>query len=463
MDPDSWLAIVLIPPSLLLLALDSAVDTALTNISRLRLHQLLERGVPRAEALADLMGNPQRLPLVLLVVNMLATLVLGGMTTTLVLHYWPDWPAVPLLIGLALLVLISAVLVPRSLARRNPERAALTLYPYTRGLLQGASGLADALDALAAALARLIGGGAARPGPFVTEEEMRTLVNVSESDGVIEPAEEKMITSVFAFGDKSVREVMVPRPDIHAAPADASVSDVVDVVLKYGHTRIPIYRETIDDIAGTVNAKDLLRAMHAGRPDAPLSELIRPPYYAPETQKVDDLLRAMQESRIQLAIVVDEYGGTAGLVTVEDLIEEIVGEIHDEYDVETPLVEPVADHLWRCDARLPLDDLNELLHTTWEGEDVDTLGGFVFSRLGRIPGVGDTITVDDVTIAVLSTQGRRLKKLLVRRGQPAAPEAETPPPLPPAIEPAPPEPADEPGTRQTETRSASTEDRGGNE
>jgi CBS domain containing-hemolysin-like protein len=436
LDPDSWLALIPISLCLIFLALNSAADTALTNISRLRLHQLLDREVPRAAALAQLIENPRRLPTILLLVNVVATLTLGGLATWLVTRYSHDWVAIPVLAGVTLIVLVIGVLVPRALSRRAPERAALALFPYVGILQRVLSPLTRLLDVLAAPVARLLGGSEALPGPFVTEEEMRMLVNVGEEEGVIPEEEERMITSVFAFGDKLVREVMVPRLDIVAAEEQQPLSAVTDLVLENGNTRIPVYRETIDHVIGVVNAKDLLRAFRQNQPDVPLRAILRPPYFVPETKKVDELLRELQKERVQLAIVVDEYGGTAGLVTLEDLIEEIVGEIQDEYDTESPLIEALSDHEWRCDARLPLDDANELFHTNWEAEDVDTLGGFVYSRLGHIPTVGDTVTVDNIVITVLSTEGRRLKQLLVREGigsssvLPAEEETPTPPPVP---------------------------------
>jgi len=244
------------------------------------------------------------------------------------------------------------------------------------------------------------------------------------------------MSAINKRNDKLVREVMIPRPDIIAAEEAQSISAVVDLVLEHGFTRIPVYRESMDHIVGIANAKDLLRALHQGQAEVPLRALCRPPYFIPETKKVDDLLREFQQQRSQIAMVVDEYGGTAGLVSLEDLIEEIVGEIHDEYDVEMPLVEQVGDHDWRLDARVSLDDVNELLHTRWEGEDVETLGGFVLDRLGRIPGIGDQMTVDNTVITVLSKQGRRLKQLRVcQGGDPATP---VPPDATGTVDPAPP-------------------------
>jgi putative hemolysin len=227
-----------------------------------------------------------------------------------------------------------------------------------------------------------------------------------------------MIQQIFEFSDTVAREVMVPRTDIIAAADTESLPVVVDRILDCGHTRLPVYHESMDNIVGIVNAKDLLSALRHGQTDHPLIEFARPAHFIPETKKVDDLLRDLQRHRLPMAIVVDEYGGTAGLLTVEDLVEEIVGEIQDEYDKEPTLLEAVGPNEWKCDARLPLDDLNDLLGTTLQGVDVETVGGLVQERLGRIPNVGDYIVEQDLLITVLATEGLRVKVVGVRRGPP---------------------------------------------
>src|ERR671934_214962 len=198
-------------------------------------------------------------------------------------------------------------------------------------------------------------------GVMAGSETAITRMNRARAYKLVEEEEADLIHSIFKFGDTLVREVMVPRPDIVAAPIESGATHVLDLMLRHGYSRIPVYRNTIDEIEGVVYAKDLLRHLHAGKPEVPLDTIMREPYFVPETKKVSDLLREMQQKRVHIAIVTDEYGSVAGLVTIEDLLEELVGEIADEYDREEPQLEPLADGTYLVNGRLPIDDVNELL------------------------------------------------------------------------------------------------------
>ncbi len=409
---------------LLLIALDSAVETALTNISRLRLRQLLERGVPRAQAINDLLENPRRFPATILFINTVSLLAVGSLAFYASWHFISWWSHLLAVVIAAVVVLVLGVAVPKALALRNPERAALALFAPISIVHRLASPLVGLFSLLAKPLILLFGGRTTPAGPFVTQEEMRMLVNVGEEEGVIQQEEEQLIHSIFEFGDTVVREVMVPRPYIAAVEENATVAEAADMALKTGHTRLPVYRDTIDSIIGVVTVQDMLRAIRQDGENLPVTRVMRPIYYVPETKKVDELLRELQKARMHMAIVVDEYGGTSGLVTIEDLLEEIVGEIQDEYDVEPPMVEKVNDREVHVDARLPLDDINDLLHVNWQAEDSDTIGGFVYEQLGRVPKPGDTVRVGDYTIQVLSTEGTRLKQLAVAYQLPEPPQPE---------------------------------------
>lgn len=416
MDPDSWyalIALVGIVLCLFLIALGSGVETALTNISRLRLRQLLERGVPRAQAISDLVDHPQRFPSTIRIANTLSLFGMGALTlyATRVLGDW--WWRLLAVLVVFLLALIFGVAVPKAVALRNPEHTALTLYGPINALRRLLSPVEWVASALARPFVRLFGGRTAPAGPFVTQEEMRMLVNVGETEGVVQEEEERLIHSIFEFGDTVVREVMVTRTYIVAVEDTVTVGEAVDVALQSGHTRLPIYKETIDRIVGVATVQDMMRVLRQGGEDQPVTEVMRPAYYVPETKKVDDLLRELQRGRMHLTIVVDEYGGTAGLVTIEDLLEEIVGEIQDEYDVEPPMVETVSEREVRVDARVPLDDVNDLLGVQWESEDSDTIGGFVAEELGRVPNPGDTLQVGGHSITVLSAEGARIKLLSI--------------------------------------------------
>jgi CBS domain containing-hemolysin-like protein len=391
------------------------VETALTNISRLRLRQLLDRGVPRAQAISDLIDHPQRFPSTIRIINTIALLLIGALSlyaTRLLSEWW--WRLLALLI-LFLLVLIFGVAVPKALALRNPERAAISLYGPINTLRRALFPVEAISSLLARPFVRLFGGKSSPAGPFVTQEEIRMMVNVGETEGVVQEAEEKLIHSIFEFGDTVAREVMVPRTYIVAVEDEATVGEAADLALQSGHTRLPIYKETIDQVVGVATVQDMLRVVRQGRTEHSVMEVMRPAYYVPETKKVDELLRELQKQRMHLTIVVDEYGGTAGLVTIEDLLEEIVGEIQDEYDVELPMTEVVSESEVRVDARVSLDDVNELLNVEWESEDSDTIGGFIYEQLGRVPNPGDTVRVGDYQITVLSTEGARIRLLSILR------------------------------------------------
>jgi CBS domain containing-hemolysin-like protein len=211
--------------------------------------------------------------------------------------------------------------------------------------------------------------------------------------------------------DTSAREIMVPRIDIVAVEADASVDDLVKVIVERGLTRIPIYEETVDEVVGVVNAKDVLRYLANGRRDVSLRELARPPYFVPDGKHIDDLLTDLREHKVHMAIVVDEYGGTAGLVTIEDVIEEIVGEIQDEYDREEAAIHRVSENEAIIDARIDLDDVNAQFNVHIPNEESDTLGGFIYHQLGRMPTSGDEVQADGVQLRVLTVAGRRIKKV----------------------------------------------------
>ena len=418
MDPDSWIALLAAFLCLFLIALGSAVETALTNISRLRLRQLLERGVPRAQAINDLVDNPQRFPAIILFINVVALLTLGALTFYISRQFVDWWWRVLAVALAAVVVLVFGVAVPKALALRNPERTALTLFRPINSIRFVVSPLVGISSVLARPFVRVIGGRTAPAGPFVTQEEMRMLVNVGEEEGVIQQEEEELIHSIFEFGDTVVREVMVPRPYITAVEDDITVGEAADIALRTGHTRLPIYKETIDAITGVVTVQDMMRALRQGGERQPVTQVMRPVHYVPETKKVDELLRELQKVRMHLAIVVDEYGGTAGLVTIEDLIEEIVGEIQDEYDVEPQMIQHISDQEVHVDARVPLDDINDLLYVNWEAEDSDTVGGFVYEQLGRIPEPGENVQIGGFVITVLSIEGARLKQLSIVRAAP---------------------------------------------
>ncbi len=312
-------------------------------------------------------------------------------------------------------VLLLGHLLPRTLAGRFPigvgRIVAWPLYLLTL-LLRPLAWLWSVLNRL---LARLLG--ATHPAtPYGREEEILTLVDAAEEGGAIAVEEKEMISGILEMGRTLVREVMVPRTDIVALDVDTPLLEALEVILRAGHSRIPVYQETVDQIVGLLYAKDLLPALRDGRHDLPLRELLRPAYFVPETKVVDDLLRELRNRRTHMAIVVDEYGGTSGLVTIEDLLEEIVGEIQDEYDREEPLLRDLGNGEFLCDARLSVDDAEKKLGLKVPPGEFDTLGGFIYERLGAIPKVGDRVVLGSDTITVEEMEGIRPTQLRIRRG-----------------------------------------------
>ena len=287
---------------------------------------------------------------------------------------------------------------------------------------QTAVGLAPVVRFLAliltpvTALLRRVGGGAVPRGVspesiFLSEDGLRFLLQASDEEALIEDEEKEMIQSIFEFSDKLVREVMVPRIDMAGVDIDAPMLQGLDIILRAGHSRIPVYRDSIDNVQGVLYAKDLLKYLRDGRTDTPLAKVMRPAYFIPESKKVDELLQELQQRRVHIAVVVDEYGGTAGLVTIEDLLEEIVGEIQDEYDAEEPTYKAVNTNEYLFDARVAIDEVNKLLGVALPTEGGDTLGGFIYSRLGKVPALGDRVDFENVVIEVLSVSGRRIKQV----------------------------------------------------
>jgi putative hemolysin len=412
---EEWLKLAILIISLILCAMASAAETALTSISRIKLKNLVEEGDQKAIEIERLISKPNIFLSTILVVNSVAVIVASSMTTVLALHFFPNYGELVGTILISLVVLIFCEISPKTAAVQNPIRWARVLINPVRVAAWLLHPLVVTLSAITNTLVRLMGGQMKHHGPFVTEEELRLLVNVSEEEGVLEEEETNMIHGIFEFADTAVREVMIPRIDMITLESDATVDEAVDIALQGGFSRIPVYEKTIDDIIGVLFTKDMLKQLREDHDSLPIRELVRPALFVPETKKLDDLLREIRQKRTHMAIVVDEYGSVAGLVTIEDLVEEIVGDIQDEYDREENLYEQVTQFEYIFNAKINLDEFNELMDTELEAEDYDTLGGFLLGQLDKIPVAGDTITFKNLTFTVLTTRGLRITKVKVER------------------------------------------------
>jgi putative hemolysin len=339
---------------------------------------------------------------------------------------------VSVLLIAAIFTLIFGEMLPANIALGHADRIAL----WAAGPVKWLSGLlAPALRVMqwvsGQVAAPFVGRGSTS---LVTEEEIKMLIDAGSEGGAILDGEKEMIYSIFQFGDTLAREVMVPRIDMVALEATTTIQDALSTIIEAGHSRIPVYEESIDHVYGLLYAKDLLPLMREGDLARSIRDFLRPAYFVPESKKAGDLLTDLQQRKIHLAVVVDEYGGTAGLVTVEDLIEEIVGEIRDEYDFhEEEVYQRIGDNEYIFDAGIDLDDLNRQLEVDLPTEDSDTLGGYIFSQLGKVPVEGEQIESNDLHLEVLSVDDRRIRKIrVVRKPLPAEVEdvAEEPAPTP---------------------------------
>jgi CBS domain containing-hemolysin-like protein len=315
----------------------------------------------------------------------------------------------------AIVSIVLGELIPKGLALGNPDRIALTVSGPITLFAKIVSPLVAVLVALTRLISKPFGIDPTRT-PELSAAEIRLIVEQGSQQGVLEAEEEQMISAVMSLSDSKLHEVMVPRIDIAAIDQEASFDDAVTLVLTEGHSRTPLYKESVDHIVGILYAKDLLRIIAAGGPRPRLRDIMRPALFVPESQAVDDLLNELQRRRVHMAIVLDEYGGTAGLVTIEDLLEEIVGEIQDEFDEEEPMKVIVREGEAILDGRADIDEMGELIDPALELEDdeeYDTVGGFVYHRIGRVPVVGDTVAVDPFKITVIKVIGRRVGKVRV--------------------------------------------------
>jgi putative hemolysin len=407
-----------------------AGEIALVSIRRSRVEQLVDEGRPGARRVRRLLDEPGRF----LAVSQLGLTVIGffasayaavslveslkGVLVPIAGNNAEGIALVVVTILLALFTIVFAELVPKTLALANAERVAIALSLPIEFLARALSPLIALLTGITSTIAKLFGASVTNEAQ-ITAEELRLIVERGGEQGVLEAEEEQMINAVIELGSRRVHEVMVPRIAMATIQATATFDEAIETIVEHGHSRIPVYDESVDEILGILYAKDLLPFLReSAGPRPELRTLLRTPVYIPESMTVDDLLHEFQRRKVHIAIVLDEYGGTAGLVTIEDLLEEIVGEIQDEYDVEEPMIVRLSDDEARLDGRASVDDLAELFDTNLGLEDedeYDTVGGLIYHRIGGVPTPGDRVEVDGLTLTVESTDGRRVGKVLAVR------------------------------------------------
>jgi CBS domain containing-hemolysin-like protein len=427
LDSHSWLALVLLAGALVLLIFAAAAEAGAVSLGWGHVRLTPGRGAARssvahAPTRADAHRERETLLGSLALARSLAVVAASALAFFVVSRATGStWAAVAIAVAGSLGLLALAEAVARSLVHQSPEHWGARLSPLIRAFRLVFGLPARALVVSGRVLLRRRGAHGHLEEASSEDDSLLTLVEMGQANGGIEAEERAMIRGIIKLVGTAAREIMVPRIDIVAVDTEDTVDDVMALVMERGYSRIPLYEDTIDNVVGVLYAKDFLRYLSRGAHPPSLKDVARPPFFIPESKKVDELLSEMRASRVHMAIVVDEYGGTAGLVTIEDLLEEIVGEIEDEYDRSEVTIERLGPDEAILDARVSIDDLNELFGLAVEGEDFDTVGGFVYHLLGRVPTPGDEVSTDGLRLRVLNVLGRRIKKVRIVR-EPVSPE-----------------------------------------
>ena len=408
---DIWLigvvVVLMLTSSVLALA-----ETAITRTSRARAQALAEANERGAERLVEVVDGIERYLNSVFLLVLCTQTVQASITGVVALRIFGGWGVAIATAINVVVVFVVAEAVPKTWALQHPDRAALLAAPIVRLVGRVLNFVARGLIGLTNIV--LPGKGIAR-GPFVTEEEVLALAGEAAEAGGIDESERDLIESIIEFGDTVAREIMVPRTDMVTMEADYKVTDMVEVAILNGLSRFPVFEESVDDILGVVYAKDLSRAERDGQGDRPIRDLMRPALFVPETKAVAELLTVMQGQKTHMAIVVDEYGGTAGLATLEDLLEELVGEINDEFDPDEETAEEdlMTGDIVVQDPSVNVDDLNDHHGLELPEGEWDSLGGLVYTTLGRVPNQGDTLTVDRYELSVERMDGNRIAQVRV--------------------------------------------------
>ncbi len=390
----------------------SASETALTSLSKIRLRHMMEEKIKGADTINNLIENPSKLLGSILVGNNIVNIGASALATSLAMSIWGN-AGVGIATGImTILVLIFGEITPKSLAVQNAEKIALKISKIIKTITIILGPIVNILMHITNFIIRLLGGNPEKQTHFITEEELKTIVDVSHEEGVLEGEEKKMIYNVFEFGESQAKDVMTPRTDMVAIDVNSSYDQIISLFKKEHFSRMPVYEDNTDNIIGILYIKDLF-FFDGNKEKFNLKEILREPFFTYEFKGIAELFTEMRNNRIPMAIVLDEYGGTAGIVTMEDLVEEIVGDIEDEYDDEDEEIERINENEFIVDGSARIDLINKILNINIESEDFDSIGGFVIGRLGRFPEKGETVEYTNIKFIVESTDKNRIEKLRI--------------------------------------------------
>jgi putative hemolysin len=406
-----WQLIVLI----ILLALSaffSSSETALMSLSKIRLRHMLEENVHGADKISKLVENPSKLLGAILIGNNVVNIAGSAIATSIAIELSGN-AGVGIATGvMTILVLIFGEITPKSMAAQNSEKISLKIAGLMSVIVAVLNPVVVVFMHITNFFIRILGGKTLKEQPFITQEEFKTMVDVGEEEGVFEAEEKEMIYKVFEFGDLYAKDVMVQRPDIIAVEANWDYDRIMEVIRSEQFSRIPVYKETIDDIVGILNVKDLIFLNDNGE-NFNISRYIREPVYTYEFKKITELFEEMKRNKVHMSVVLDEYGGVVGIATMEDLVEEIVGEIQDEYDEELSEIDIIKEDEYVMNGSVKLDIVNDMIGTEIESEKFDSIGGFIIGQLGRFPKSGEIVEFRNTKFVVESIQKNRIKKVRV--------------------------------------------------
>jgi putative hemolysin len=422
----SW-SVALLAVSVLGYALVNTIEIAIIGSSRIRIRHLAEDGNRSAQALQRIREHEDRFFAIIVLLQNLSVFIASSMAGLLAVELAGGWGlVVAILVGTAGIALFGEV-TPKVLGAKAADRLALIAARPTELFTVLLRPIAIVFAAAPNILSRILFGERAEVSPTVTEAELRMLIDISAREGAVTDEEAELMERVFRFYDRRVNEVLVPRTEVVWLEAGTSLAGLYETYLSTPHTRFPVYQETMDDVVGVINIKDVLRAVANGEgPDSSIDALVRPAHYVPETKLVGQLFVEMQERRQHMAVVVDEYGGTAGIVTLELLLEEMVGTVVDELGEQETEFEAIDDRTVRIDGGMSLHDAREDLNLQFPESDYETVAGYVLDVLGHIPQQGETVTTDGLRITVSAVKGRKIEEVVVTRPSPDAAPGEPP-------------------------------------
>lgn len=410
MDPSyTWQIVALI----ILIAMSSFFsmsETALMAVSKIRLRHMVEEEVPGAKLVEKLLEDPNKLLGAILIGNNIVNIGASSLATILATNIFGN-SGVGIATGvMTVLILIFGEITPKSIAKQKSDTVALKVARTIKFTVFIFKPFINIFTAISSLFIRMLGCDPNATEPFITEEELKTMVDVSEEEGVLENVEKEMIFNVFEFADQQVKDIMVQRVDIVSVDEDATYDEVMEVIKSEQFSRIPVYNQTIDNIIGILNVKDLAMVENP-RENFDIKKYIREPYYTFEFKKIVELFKEMKKTRNHIAVVLDEYGGTVGIVTIEDLVEEIVGEIEDEYDEDKSSVQVVSDNEYLFDGSVRLHDISDIIGVNIDSEEFDSVGGLMIGELGRMPEQNEEVTIDNIRLIAEEIEKNRILKV----------------------------------------------------